>query len=115
MQCSKGILTLRVRATRSAGQLAQTGAELGAWRIWFARRREHLRPREPVTAATRETLGIFADRSMNAIECIGCLALKHHRGAHRALVNTVEDRLERRRTPIERQFAHGRIQEADLR
>ena len=43
---------------------------------------------------------------MNAVDRIGCLPLKYRRSAHGALVNAVEDRLNRPRPPLERQLDH---------
>src|SRR5262245_46292157 len=87
----------------------------GAWWICLACRHEHSRPCHLVSTAAREALTTFADRSMDSIERIGRLALKHHRCENGAFVNEVEKRVDRRRTPIERQLKGRGIHEAGLR
>src|SRR5271156_4782241 len=80
--------------------------------IRLARRGEHGRPSNLVSPAAREALGAFADRAIDAIERVGSLALKHHRCPHSALVHEIEDGLDRRCPPVERQLDDGGVDEA---
>src|SRR5271157_2635303 len=83
--------------------------------IWLARHGEHSRPSNLVSPAACESLGAFADRAIDAIERVGSLSLKHHRCPHRALVHEIEDSLDRRRAPVERQFDDRGVDEASPR
>src|SRR5271163_20801 len=44
--------------------------------IWLARRGEHRRPSNLVSSGAFESLGAFANRTIDAIERVGSLALK---------------------------------------